>query len=754
MNFLSTWQELEEIYDIVDYNETGKGVYGTAGSLLYHFYQDLSDLVNSLSTGTIYSTKNDKGENTAQYDFGIDDGMAYICMTNTIAGKDYMTKKFRRPFGISFNEDALAAICKDRNHVIKGFSAFGAKGDYASKTTTTKKGKTKTKLTHLASTVERGSNPFEVYSIGELTNGVYFICGGQGPNKLWPSQLFDNTALYHKLRSWFIDNYTTGEDYQKRMYYHFVNGKVGEATQVEVNPKTGKELPIAVSGNLNTNYKPNQYYNKKTDTVDHSPSMAFNFGGEYKDTFKEVIGYGPINVETEDGIKLLTMSAVNPTTKGIYRGPHIYGKDITNGDFSSETHYYQGQSKSNNIPGETSKTKSKQIHLVADERLFNELCEIFNEHEYRIYINNSKDFRFPATAVNTIVLPESFTLSAYNEVIDISMLVNSLQTKTPINYKEPLALVKAGILVKTSSKSTEAPFSTYSIELVNTLASLLSSAYDHVSVELLPGTSTAYKKVAPVSQAFLGSYLQTGDTTDDNTLKLNKDNQIVSSDKSRKLISGWPILDSPEAQEVPGQNNEMTAVAPIPIAAPAGHKAAGSWNLARLGSEVILTAKDTNNNKYVLFVYKSKSPTFMELPGGGFTKLPSLSNKENAFRDLLLDKLRFKCNIQADDITTPVDTGSALILNEKGVAKTNDVTWPWSYYRLYTAELKEPLSAQCLDDLGYTFDNNQLAKELSKPAEGIEVHGYRAHMRWVPVNTLNFNRAVTDRYSNIIHLIK
>ena len=752
MNFLDTWQELEEIYDVVDYNETGKAAYGTAGSLLYHFYQDLSDLVNSLSTGIIYSTKNDKSENVAQYDFGVEDGMAYVCMTNTVAGKDYMTKKFRRPFGLSFTEDALAHMCKDKGYFIQGFSAFGAKGDYASKTTTTKKGKTTTKLTHLASTTERGSNPFEIYSIGELTNGVYFICGGQGPSKLWPSQLFDNAALYQKLRTWFMDNYTNGEAYQKRMYYHFVNGDIGEVTQIEADTKTGKAKPIAVSGNLNTNYKPNQYYSKKTNTVDHSPSMSFEFGGTYKNNFKEVIGYGPINVETEAGETLLTLSAVNPTTKGIYRGPHIYGKDITTGTFSGESQYYLGQAKSNNIPGEATKTRSRQTHLVADEQLFKELCDIFNEHEYRIYIKNSRDFRFDARSVNTIVLPESFTLATYGEVLDIAMLVNSLRNKTPIDYTEPLALIKAGILVKTSSKTS--PFSTYSIELVSRLASLLSGPYDNVSVELLPGTSTAYKKAAPKSQAFLGSYLQTGDSTEDNTLKLNKDKQIVSNDKSRKLISGWPILDAPEAQEVPGEHGEMTVVAPVPIAAPAGHKAEGVWNLARLGSEVILTARDTNNNKYVLFVYKSKSPTFMELPGGGFSKLPSPANKENAFRDLLLSKLRFKCNIMPEDITTPVDTGSALVLNEKGVAITDDVTWPWSYYRLYTAELKEPLSAQCLDDLGYTYDNNQLAKELSNPDKGIVVHGYRAHMRWVPLNTLNINRAVTDRYSNILHLIK
>jgi hypothetical protein len=138
------------------------------------------------------------------------------------------------------------------------------------------------------------------------------------------------------------------------------------------------------------------------------------------------------------------------------------------------------------------------------------------------------------------------------------------------------------------------------------------------------------------------------------------------------------------------------------------------------------------------------------LPGGGFGVIPA---GKDDFRQLLLKKLAFKCNIDSDALSGLEDTGKALLLYEIGVAKDTSVTWPWSYYRLYTAKLKEPLSGECLANLGYTFDNTELAKTISQQT-GIDVHSYRAHLRWVPVKNITMNRAITDRYSNIIPLIK
>ena len=108
MNFIDTWQELEEIYQ-ADFDTANAGEAFKDGKFvgpLYHFYEDLSDLLNSLKHGIIYSTKNDREENPSQFDFSIadghGDGRAYVCMTNTLAGKRYMTGKLPLTFDMYF----------------------------------------------------------------------------------------------------------------------------------------------------------------------------------------------------------------------------------------------------------------------------------------------------------------------------------------------------------------------------------------------------------------------------------------------------------------------------------------------------------------------------------------------------------------------------------------------------------------------------------------------------------------------------
>jgi hypothetical protein len=206
-------------------------------------------------------------------------------------------------------------------------------------------------------------------------------------------------------------------------------------------------------------------------------------------------------------------------------------------------------------------------------------------------------------------------------------------------------------------------------------------------------------------------------------------------------------IDWSKAAVKSGENNEDTVVAPlnIKVTDPVGKfKPKAGWNLARIGAQVILTAMDSKGKKYVLFVFKPRSATFMELPGGGFGKNPG---GNNAFESLIKEKLDFKCDIGSDIITNLKDTGKALLLNEKGVAKnTAEITWPWSYYRLFTAELKYPLDSEELhklgyDDLGYNYDNSYKANGRNS---------YRAFMRWVPVDELGSNTAILNRYSTLL----
>ena len=762
MSFIDTWQQLDEIYDVVDFNSTGTAAYESGGGLLYHFYQDLSDLVNSLKTGIIYSTKNDKEANKAQYDYGIEDGMAYVCMTNTLDGKNYMTKKFKRPFGLSFKNDRVNGLCKD-GEFIRSFSAFGAKGDYK---------KTKSGMSLLANTKERGHNPFYIYSIGCLPPSQndaeqklrYFVCGGQGTGTAgaWSSQIFYDEGLYKELKHWFETNYKKGEEYQQRMYYHFVDGHIGNTTKTHDGTSSG--LPIEVDGNLNTGYRARRDFDKakKNEKATYGSTISFKMSSDFglDKSFIEVLGYGPVDVK-ENGKVLLKFTFVNPNAVAGYQGPLLFGKQIDdngNGSFAKASTPVAARGSSSKPEGEEQKIKSQQYHLVANQELFDKLCDVFNENEYRIYLRNSRDLRFSPADVETIVLPEKFTLAAYKDVINIDVLVDYLNpaSSQTINFKSVDELIDSGVLTTTGyqQKKGRRQYSNYAIKLVQTLADLLDRTYGDVSVELIPETSS--KETTPQAKAVLGDYLKTGEAGEDNEFKYNeKTKKFKTKDKARKLVSYWPDLAAKEPTT--GEKNEATVLAPLPIPVPPSFDTEAEenrdWNKARIGSEVILTAQDESGQRYVLFVYKSKSQSFMELPGGGFDGMHQVSTEES-FKNLLHMKLRRKCNIMPGDISTPVDTGYALVLNEEGVAKSDKVRWHWSYYRLYTAELKHKLTAETLENLGYTFDNTQVEEALKDPETGISVQGYRAHLRWVPLDSIELNRAVADRYSNIFHLIK
>lgn len=166
--FDELYEELNEIY-LTDFEvDNGKDVF-------YHFYEDLSDLLNSLNVRSIYSTKNDETENKAQYDHSAGQDEAYVCFTSTLSGKKQLIHNYDRPFGISFKKDDLINISNTNGYRFdpeSSFSAFGEKGNY----TVSRLGRPQL----LAQSKDYGSNPFSIYAIGELEDGKYFISGGQG----------------------------------------------------------------------------------------------------------------------------------------------------------------------------------------------------------------------------------------------------------------------------------------------------------------------------------------------------------------------------------------------------------------------------------------------------------------------------------------------------------------------------------------------------------------------------------------------
>jgi hypothetical protein len=764
--FQEAWTDLDEIYR-ADFNTTGTGEAIQDDKFvgpLYHFYEDLADLLNSLKNKIIYSTKNDLAENPAQFDFSYadkeGDGSSYVCMTNTLAGKNYMVNKFRRPFGLSFKADSLNAMLK--KHTIKTYSAFSTKGDYTSVSKTKNKDgsfKVKKHPTLLAASTDYGANPFSIYAVGQLEDNLFFISGGQGVDKLWPAQTFSDVELYKELKAWFMKNIEAGEEYQKRMYYHFRDAKVLNGQE-----QMFKNKPITAGYNLNTQYRPRADKQLVQGEIAYNATIAFNFSGTYAESFKEVLGYGPINVIDEHGKKLLALTYVDSHVKGGYRGPLLYGRNLDDEHqpFAAESEPFTTSSKITHTPDDED-IKSTQWHLKASEKMFKKLAAIFNEYEYRIYLADSRDFRFELTDIESIVLPEVLRLPKFKEVINLRKIIYNLEHGVQIDYSNSVELKRNYIVVsETIMKAQEVDklddvamtrkfnsveISPYAKTLVQTLVQILSQPVfegTKVSCEFVPNTPKVLADMIK-TQATLTPSLGSDDTESEQTTFSKKQNQYMTyADHERKILYR-SILPLEEIEQVPGQNGEQTVLAPVPLTSDGRIK----LSKARLGSEVILVAEDASKTKYVLFVYKSKSPNFMELPGGGFMTPPQQASD---YEQLLIDKLAFKCNIKRGDLLDLTDTGNALLLSEKGVAKDKDVTWDWSYYRLFTAKYKHELSGEDLATLSYTHDNTADAEEKTKTS-GMHVNGYRAHMRWVPVDSLKITRPITDRYADLIPAI-
>lgn len=166
---------LKEYYDSLD--EIYAADFKTDGAAdFYHFYQSIEDLIRSLSRGVIYSSKNDKQENARQYDFNAAEGEAYVCMTNSIEGKQYIANQFNRPVGLSFTKAGLDKLCRRNDYRFNSEAEYSRFGDLLSYKTP--------KQDQAPKPVRRdpqfGYTAFFIYSIGQLAEDLYFICGGQG----------------------------------------------------------------------------------------------------------------------------------------------------------------------------------------------------------------------------------------------------------------------------------------------------------------------------------------------------------------------------------------------------------------------------------------------------------------------------------------------------------------------------------------------------------------------------------------------
>ena len=194
LDLFEAWDSLNEIYG-ADFNSDDNDDF-------YHFYTSIKDLLNSLQQKTIYSIKN---ERPTQFDRHATGEQSYICMTTGLDGKKRIVSNYNRPYGISFTKEALEKFCRAHHHQFnpkKAYNQFSEKAVWKDST-----------YTPYRPTFDLHEfSDFEIFAIGELSEGEYFISGGQGPKNLWTAVRFYDAALYETLRNWFLENLKTEDN--------------------------------------------------------------------------------------------------------------------------------------------------------------------------------------------------------------------------------------------------------------------------------------------------------------------------------------------------------------------------------------------------------------------------------------------------------------------------------------------------------------------------------------------------------------
>lgn len=742
MNFLEAFNILDEIYK-TDFNN-GRD------DLFYHFYSDLADLLNSLHTNRIYSNKNVRA---AQIDiFSVKENQAYVCMTIGREGKERVVKHYQRPLGISFTD--LSSTCDRQGFIFdpnKYYNQVAAKTQYSGsavdeathvKTDDEKRAKAdQTKINKMINAFR----DFRITAIGKLSDGRCFVSGGAGRSLTGHlhSKLFEDDGkpdgLYQQLRNWFITNMSSPDERYK--YYHFTNNNIGSLDDPEAQIYDGKL--INSSANLNKYYIPweDKKSDKDTDTDTKTYKQAVAFAGPgskaiNKVGFDEIYGVGPLQVEDESGDILLRFELAGGSGgKGGYSPARVFGLSTKTDDYADASHIQKSVS-------------STTLHLVMDKELANKLYALYDESEYRVYIPDKKDFTFTAQDVSSIVLPQIYQANGADEALHLDVLVDIIEhnAQYTLSSKKSDAvkqLIADGVL-ESSGKQTMTDI-TY--DVVKELIALLTGKYRDVTVEIIPDHSS-------VSTTRITAY----NKNHNDITKFPKSGKAPGNNKSRYLVTGdWPDMSRAEAVSWKGI---PSIVAPVLID---NDTAEGAEVMARCGAETVLIGHDKENNKYVLFIDNAhKTDGFFELPGGG---LYSKASGPASYRQLAKHRLEFKAGIKSikpqpkknseeDPNATTMsqtdmfsDTGYGLLLNEVGVAKDDEVKWPFSYYRLFTARYIPVISEENLD---FSHDNRSQASAMKVSGE----NGYVAFARWIPVETLSINNIINARYSNIIPLIQ
>lgn len=743
--FMKLYEELsglneEELHEIKSVNDFSDG----SDTSFYHFFEDLADLVNSLDVKRIYSNKN---EQASQLDIYAPNGASYVCMTVGNEGKHRTTNNFgNRSFGISFKD--LAEMCNRTGYTFDP----NRSGEYSQFLAKTQYDIGSRGMPTATSTDEKinAFRDFELLAIGQFANGEFFISGGQGRNlsNHWSSKTFTDENIYKTLKAWFMTNMdakqldTNPDTAQPHIYYHLkdINNKDAVRT-----PRPDHPEDIFVNGSTkhvlnsvkqhNANYRP-----RPDDAGSDSFERAIDFGSfEMADGVEcvEIIGVGPLRVTDDTGHVILQLDMCTPGAKGGYQPPKLFGAladklDDGSLKYADTDSYTPGSSRALKT---TPEYTSRPQHLMLTKATAEFIAELYNESEHRVYIPNKKDLVFKPSDIEVVVLPAIITTPG-NRYYNIQKLLQAVTYGVIDDYSDKDsfidALRAAGVIGPKVRLMNDHVYN----NLVKLIQLLTSSEYDHVLIELITRDGSAVSTLNLKTQYGISGGTDHLIYADDKYTNPDAKMRYIPEDD----VVGFDIMSEIDNPEVKKWNGVNSVVADL--------KTLGGK--ARLGAETILVGKDSSGVDYVMFVDNAyKATGFLELPGGGLDKATVTAE---AFRNTALQRLNFKCGIKPQDIIGLSDTGKGLLLAEKGkdgtkgVAKDKNIKWQWSYYKLFTARYAKQIDA---DDTDYSFDNHGL---LTTAPEG-EV-GYTSYLKWIPVSSLNYNRALLTRYSNVFSIIK
>ena len=752
-DFMQLYEELSELNEVKEITSFDNG----SDTAFYHFYEDLSDLINSLKVKRIYSNKN---VHESQLDVFAPKDTSYVCMTVGSEGKKRTTQNFgTRSFGISFKD--LPGLC-ERNPAYSFdpgetgvYSQFLAKTQYniGQQGIPTQSSKDN-KVTAF--------RDFELLAIGKLSTGEYFISGGQGRNlnNHWSSKTFTDDKVYGTLRAWFLTNMDAKrleqnpDTAQPHIFYHLKDIKEKKEVHIPRHPED-----IFINGDkqhiLNSVKQHNPNYRPRPDSAgSDSFKRAIDFSSFHMAAgieCEEIIGVGPFRVTDETGHTILQLDMCSPGDKGGYQPPKLFSaiadtleaeetkSDKKKSAYADIDDYTPGQSMQlQTVP----EYKSRPYHLLLAKDTAEFIADLYNESEHRVYISDKKDLVFNPTDIESIILPAKIKTYS-NREYDIEKLLRAAVYGVLDDYNDKHSFIqalKAVDVVKSGTRAmTELVYNNLTM-----LIQLLFTEYDHAIVELLDydgrSVSTLNLHTEYANKGGIDKLTQNNETGKYANTNAGAHMRFIPEDD----ILNFNIMSQIENPEIVDWNGVDSVIADIKVLG----------NKARLGAEVIVVGEDSLGEQYVLFVdnaYKSK--VFLELPGGG---LHDTNISSKAFENIALQRLKFKCNINPADLDGGLtDTGKGLLLSEKsdneeggtkGVAKSDSVKWNWSYYKLYTARYNKVIDVENTD---YSIDNTNMVIQKARGEEG-----YVSYLKWIPVDSLNYNRALLTRYSNVFPIIK